>query len=197
LTPTFAIYTTTESLPKDWDAIAVSTIFLQSNYLKVLENSAPKNMTCHFIGVFKNQDLVGVALSQFIDLNKVSSYGERDSNVKTAARKFVFKNFCSHVLFIGNNMLTGQNAFAHSNVISSTEMMQVLLQAAKELENRFKTKGTKVHLTVFKDFESDEATNLSKVLPDYYQFSTQPNMVFDIPKQWETEDDYIKALSKK
>jgi predicted N-acyltransferase len=197
LTPTFAIYSSTESLPKKWNVIAASTIFLQINYLKVLENSAPKNMTFHFIGVFKNQELVGVALSQFIDLNKVSSYGERDSNIKTAARKFVFKNFCSHVLFIGNNMLTGQNAFAYSNAISSTEMMQALVQVAKTLEKQFKTKGTKVHLTVFKDFESDEAANLSKVLPDYYQFSTQPNMVFDIPKEWETEDDYIKALSKK
>ena len=69
-------------------------------------------MICHFIGIFENDDLVGIALSQFLDLNKLESFGERDKCIKTAVRNFVFRNFSSHVLLIGNNMLTGQNAFA-------------------------------------------------------------------------------------
>ena len=71
-------------------------------------------MACHFIGIFEKQELVGIALSQFLDLNSLESFGERDKCLKTVVRNFVFKNFCSHVLFIGNNMLTGQNAIALS-----------------------------------------------------------------------------------
>ncbi|HRA74233.1 MAG TPA: GNAT family N-acetyltransferase, partial [Flavobacterium sp.] len=32
---------------------------------------------------------------------------------------------------------------------------------------------------------------------DYFQFSAQPNMFFDIPNHWKSEQDYIDALSKK
>ena len=72
-------------------------------------------MTCHFIGLFKDTELVGVSLSQFLNLNELESFGERDRCIKTSMRNFVFKNFCSHVLIIGNNMLTGQNAFAFTD----------------------------------------------------------------------------------
>jgi len=197
LTLTYSISSTIKTVPENWDTIAASTIFLQINYLKVLEQSAPKNMQCHFISVFKDTELVGVALSQFIDLNKVNSYGERDTTIKTAARNFVFRNFCSQVLFIGNNMLTGQNAFAHNEAISATEMLKTLLKATENLETIFKEKGSKIHLTVFKDFETKDADIFAKILPNYYQFSTQPNMVFNIPKEWYTETDYIDSLNKK
>ena len=109
---TFEIYSSTKELPVIWNTIAKENIFLTSSYLEILEKAAPKNMTCFFIGLFKNESLVGIALSQFLDLNKLESFGERDKCLKTMIRNFVFKNFSSHVLFIGNNMLTGQNAFA-------------------------------------------------------------------------------------
>ena len=43
------------------------------------------------------------------------NFGERDKCIKTATRNFAFKNFSSNVLLIGNNMLSGQNAFAFSD----------------------------------------------------------------------------------
>ena len=97
----------------------MSNVFLSKNYLKVLEKSAPTNMTCHFIGFFEDKDLVGIAISQFLDANKLESFGERDKCIKSSVRNFAFKNFCSHVLFMGNNMLTGQNAFSFSDKIGS------------------------------------------------------------------------------
>ena len=42
------------------------------------------------------------------------NFGERDKCLKTSIRNFVFKNFASHVLFIGNNMITGQNGYSFS-----------------------------------------------------------------------------------
>jgi hypothetical protein len=110
----FKIYFSTKELPKNWNEIAVGNIFLTKEYLVVLEKVAPKNMSCFFIGIFMESELVGIAISQFLDLNKLESFGERDKCVKTAVRNFVFKNFCSHVLFVGNNMLTGKNGYAFS-----------------------------------------------------------------------------------
>ena len=194
----FQIYFSSENLPSNWDILALNNIFLSKDYLKILEKSAPENMVCHFIGFFRDKELVGIALSQFLDLNKLESFGERDKCIKTSIRNSIFKNFCSHVLILGNNMLTGQNAYAFSDRIDKNTALLCLKTASKKLETIFKNKGQKVHITTFKDFSQEETTVFQKAgFQDYFQFSTQPNMIFDIPTHWKTEQDYINALSKK
>lgn len=155
-------------------------------------------MTCHFIGLFENDQLAGIALSQFIDLNQVDSFGERDNCFKTSVRNFVFRNFTSHVLFIGNNMLTGQNAFVFSDTLDYKEGISLLHKATKELQAHFKKLGKKIHLTTFKDFFTEDETVLNAPeFESFYRFSTQPNMIFTIPEQWTSDTDYVAALNKK
>nr|WP_314896412.1 8-amino-7-oxononanoate synthase [uncultured Flavobacterium sp.] len=194
----FKIYNSTAQLPVQWNDLAVSTIFLSKKYLEVLEKSSPGNMVCHFIGIFENDILVGIALSQFLDLNKLGSFGERDKCIKTAVRNFVFRNFGSHVLVIGNNMLTGQNSYALSDTIDKKRALQALNSATTELKKMFKSKGKKIHITTYKDFDKEEINHFA--IPEFendYQFSTQPNMVFAINGNWKSEQDYIDSLSKK
>jgi predicted N-acyltransferase len=194
----FKIYNSTAQLPENWDTLAISTIFLSKKYLKILEKAAPENMTCHYIGIFKNDSLVGIAVSQFLDLNKLESFGDRDKCIKTAVRNFVFRNFSSHVLLIGNNMLTGQNAFSFNNNIDPKEALQTLKRAATALKNNFKSKHKKIHITSFKDFYPHEIKNFEITeFKKNYSFSTQPNMVFSVNKNWKSEQDYIDSLSKK
>ena len=155
-------------------------------------------MTCHFIGFFDKKTLIGVALSQFLDLNQLESFGERDQCVKTYIRNFAFRNFASHVLFIGNNMLTGQHAFAFSKECDISMALQTLSEATNELKTNFKSKGKKVHLVTYKDFNPEERDLFKKVgFDDFYEFKTQPNMVFSVNPNWNTEQDYIYALTKK
>ena len=194
----FEIYNSTAHLPENWDDLAVSTVFLSKKYLQVLQDSSPENMICHFIGIFDYENLVGIALSQFLDLNALESFGERDKCIKTAVRNIIFRNFASHVLVIGNNMLTGQNSFALSSTIDNKEAMQTLHRATSELKKIFKSKGIKIHITTYKDFDTEEIKNFD--IPEFkndYQFSTQPNMVFSINENWQSEQDYIDSLSKK
>jgi predicted N-acyltransferase len=194
----FKIYSSTAQLPEKWDDLAVSTIFLSKKYLQVLEKSSPENMICNFIGIFDNEILVGIALSQFLDLIALESFGERDKCIKTAVRNIIFRNFASHVLVIGNNMLTGQNSFALSNAVDNKGAMQALHAATSELKKIFKSKGIKIHITTYKDFDKKEIKNFD--IPEFqndYQYSTQPNMVFSINEKWQSEQDYIESLSKK
>ena len=194
----YKIYSSIDELPANWDDLAISTIFLSKKYLEVLQKSSPENMICHFIGIFTNDLLVGIAVSQFLDLNKLESFGERDKCIKTALRNFAFKNFCSNVLLIGNNMLTGQNAFAFSDEIDKNEAIRTLKKASLSLNELFRSKGKKIHITSFKDFDEEEIKHfdISEFKNDY-QFSTQPNMVFTINEDWKSEQDYINSLSKK
>lgn len=194
----FKIYNSTAQLPENWDVLAISTVFLSKKYLQVLEKASPDNMICHFIGIFDNTTLVGIAISQFLDLNALESFGERDKCIKTAVRNIVFRNFGSQVLVIGNNMLTGQNSFALSNTIDKKKAIQTLHAATTELKKIFKSKGIKIHIATYKDFSEEEIKHFA--VPEFkndYQFSTQPNMVFSIKENWKTEWDYIDSLSKK
>jgi hypothetical protein len=192
------IYSSVSEIPANWNDFAIKNIFLSKQYLAVLERSAPTNMICHFIGLFNENVLVGISLSQFLNLNQLESFGERDKCVKNAVRNTVLKNFCSHILIIGNNMLTGQNAYSFSDKIDKIQGLEALKKASKELETIFKNKGLKVHITTFKDFLIAETAAFEQAGFDkYFQYSIQPNMLFAIPNHWKTEQDYIDSLSKK
>ncbi len=194
----YQIYSSVSQLPENWNELAVSTIFLSKEYLAILEKSAPANMICHFIGVFENETLIGIAVSQFLDLNHLESFGERDQCFKSSIRNILFKNFCSHILLVGNNTLTGQNAFVISENVNQTEVLKTLKKAVLELKKIFKNKGKKVHLCAFKDFYEEELNRFE--IPEfnpYLRFSTQPNMVLGIRDNWKTEENYVTDLSKK
>lgn len=194
----YQIYSSTAQLPEKWNELAVATIFLSREYLTILEKSAPDNMSCHFIGLFENENLVGIAVSQFLDLNQLESFGDRDQCIKSSLRNIAFKNFCSHILLIGNNTLTGQNAFIISENTNGTAVLKTLKKAVLALKEIFKKRGTKVHMCSLKDFCEDGLPLFE--IPEfdpYLRFTTQPNMLFAVRDQWKTEEDYVAALSKK
>lgn len=194
----YQIYSSTTQLPEKWNELAISTIFLSIEYLSILEKSAPANMSCHFIGLFEDEDLVGIAVSQFLDLNQLESFGDRDQCIKSSLRNIAFKNFCSHILLIGNNTLTGQNAFIISENANGTEVLKTLKKAVLALKEIFKKRGTKVHLCSLKDF-CEDGLHLFEIpeFDPYLRFTTQPNMLFSVRENWKTEEDYVAALSKK
>jgi predicted N-acyltransferase len=193
----FEIYNSVSLLPLEWNSLTTDNVFLTRDYLEILEKSSPLNMLCHFIGIFKHEKLVGIALTQFLFAEKLESFGERDQCLKTSVRNFAFKNFASHVLFVGNNMLTGQNAFAFDQNVNQSKIVKMLDKAISKLKKDLKASGRKVHITSIKDFTKDQIEPLQAEFKNNYTFSTQPNMVFEINENWKSEQDYIDALLKK
>ena len=197
-TITYKIYSSIAQLPYSWDEVAHENVFLQTHYLKVLEESAPTNMQCFYIGIFEHTELIGVALAQYLDLNKLESFGDRDKCFKTYIRNFVFKNFASHALFLGNNMITGQNGYVFSKGIALEKIGQILSECANEIKTYFKKQNIKIHIVSFKDFYQDCAVELkNSSFSNLYEFNTQPNMIFELDKNWKTNEDYVAAFSKK
>ena len=195
---TFKIYNSVTDLPQNWDKVSHYNHFLQKPYLSVLEKSAPTNMECFFIGIFEKEELIGTALAQYLDLNKLESFGERDNCFKTHVRNFVFKNFASHVLFLGNNMITGQNSYTFNKEIDFECINDVMMQCSEALINYFKKRKIKIHIVSYKDFYNECSSELKKFdFGKMYEFSAQPNMIFFLDKNWKTKDDYIASLTKK
>ena len=135
-------------------------------------------MICNFIGIFEKTKLRGIAITQFLFAEKLESFGDRDKCLKTSVRNFAFKNFASHVLFVGNNMLTGQNAFAFDANIKQSQAIKTLHKAINQLKKDLKARGKKVHITSIKDFTETEIKPLQDEFKNNYTFSTQPNMIF-------------------
>ncbi len=155
-------------------------------------------MECFYIGIFEKSELIGVALAQYLNLNKLKSFGERDQCLKTYIRNFVFKNFASHVLFLGNNMITGQNAYEFVKTIDYKDIGNLLLECANAVTQYFKEKKTRIHIVSFKDFYQHSADELKKhQFSNIYEFKTQPNMIFELSKNWQANEDYVAAFSKK
>ncbi|NHN26539.1 GNAT family N-acetyltransferase [Flavobacterium jejuense] len=195
---TFKIYNNVASLPENWDNVAASNHFLQKPYLKVLENTAPVNMECFFIGIFDSLKLIGVSIAQYINVDHLESFGKRDNCLKTTIRNFIFKNFCSHVLFLGNNMITGENSFVFEKKVPAEIISKILIDCTESLISYFKSKKIKIHIVTYKDFYRA----FTKELKEYdfhsmYEFNTQPNMIFKLDKEWQNANDYISALTKK
>jgi hypothetical protein len=194
----YKIYENESQLPENWNELGCKNIFLSKEYFEILRKSAPSNMICHYIGVFEEEKLVGIGISQFLDLNLLESFGERDQCLKTSTRKFILKKFGSYVLVLGNNMLTGQNSYYFSDHIITVEGIASLKKATEELKAKFKLIGKKVHITTFKDYTPKDAESFNQTaFKNSYRYCIQPNMVLQINKNWNSEQDYIDSLTKK
>ncbi|WP_294822672.1 GNAT family N-acetyltransferase [uncultured Flavobacterium sp.] len=192
----FTIFISAEALPKAWDAIAEKNAFLTRNYLSVLERSAPDNMECHFIGLYKNDVLCGIALAQYINLSRVNTFAAEKK--RFSLKDYVFKKFSSHILVIGNNMLTGQNAYVLMDGIPEATALSLLGKALQQMARNYRKKCVYMHLLAIKDFNRQELPDFKAAgFHGYYQFCTQPNMIFSIRENWDSIDDYLTQLNTK
>jgi predicted N-acyltransferase len=192
----FHLYTSSASLPEGWNTIAQKNIFLSRDYLAILEKAAPDNMQCHFIGLFKNGQLCGIALAQYINLRHINTFVEEKKSL--CIKDYLFRKFSSHIIVIGNNTLTGQNAYLLNDSISETEALQLMHLTLKQLSREYSKKCIYINLLAIKDFNSEELPDFKAAgYKGYYQFCTQPNMIFDIKKDWLSIDDYLADLNTK
>lgn len=194
--PTFTLYTSSAQLPPDWDTIAEENIFLSRNYLAVLEQYAPENMRCHFIGIFDGDKLSGIALAQYINIRQIDTFvGEKE---RFSIKDYIFKRFSSHIVVIGNNTLTGQNAYLLTAGISVSDALPLFKLALNELAKAYRKKCIYINLLAIKDFNVAELPDFKKAgFEGYYQFCTQPNMIFSIKESWTSIDDYLADLNTK
>lgn len=193
----FKIYNTTKEIPESWEVLAQQNIFLSLRYLRILEQAAPENMQCFFIGIFNNHALIAISLCQFLNAKNLEPYGFLD-NKHFSLRNLLFKKWGSQVLFMGNNMLSGENSFVTTPDIPEKEILPCLQKAADAIKKSIEKQGLKVNLTIFKDFKTEHQSWFKdSVWQKCYCFNTQPNMVFHVKPHWKNFDDYVADLSKK
>jgi len=188
------IYNTDKDFPDSWSStVGNYNVMLSQEYFTALQASLPSNMECFMVGFFRQNELIGGALFQYIDF---IGYGK---SVKDEScwnlKNFLTSLFIKDVMILGNNMLTGQNGFYFNFSKISVEDVLLLLHKAVDAMQR---EIRRTSLIVFKDYQKSftEQFKGKKYIP-YFRFSVQPNMKFKIRESWKTFDDYVNDFSKK
>ncbi|WBV54463.1 peptidogalycan biosysnthesis protein [Chryseobacterium gambrini] len=191
---TLRIFQSVADLPEDWNVVIGNhNILLSGEYFRALENSRPQNMECFFVGFFKENELIGGALFQYLSFLQHKTF--QNNAIFCSIRNFVAKKFSRDVMILGNNMLTGQNGFYFDvSKITSEEVIPLLEEAVYKMQKEIR----KTSLIIYKDYQSNFVKYFEgEKHRKYFRFSVQPNMILRIRENWNNFDDYINDFSKK
>ena len=115
-------------------------------------------MQCFYIGIFERKGVKWCCIIQ-LDLNKLTSFGEKEDKCLKTVLNFQILEILLHVLFIGNNMITGQNGCSFFQRNGFCLYFKIMNDCANELKDYFGKQGKKIHIVSFKDFYENVLKN--------------------------------------
>ena len=199
----YTIYNSFENLPVYWNTFVVHDIFLQTPYLQALEEASPQNIQLFYVGVFKDDALVGVAIIQRVQLYLENMFRENEvSCVKTFFKHLVSKVLKGNILVVGNLTHTGQHGiFYNKDKVSQLQFFEIVNAALKDIKESIIVNQKKtIRAIMYKDYFKDDPIHDAKAVFDsnsLHQISVQPNMILSIKPEWLKFDDYMASLNKK
>ena len=199
----FKIFHSVENLPNHWDSLVIHDIFLQSKYLKALKNASPENIELCYVGIFDEDELVGVAIIQRVQLYLKDMFRKTEvSCFKEFIQDTVSKVLKGNVLVVGNITHTGQHGvFFKEDKITQKEFLKLVFEAVETIKKAIKEETNKtIRVIMFKDyFQNDSIHNENAFFNAHklHKVTVQPNMVMNINSDWLKQEDYINSLNKK
>lgn len=199
----FKIYTHTSELPDEWDKLPVNDVFLRRSFLTALQASSPQNISQYYLGVFKDQKLIGIAIIQRVEMYLDDVFrNKKNSQLKQLSKQLISKIVRGNALVVGNLMHTGQHGlFFLEEEIQQHDFLEIIYKAIEELTRYIKTKfNKKVRIIVFKDYFENDAISKSDQFfkaKKLFKAQVQPNMIFQVRDTWKTPKDYTAAFNKK
>ena len=197
------IFNTTEGLPENWDILGKQDLFLEREYLVALEESSPQNIHWYFIGVYKDDILVGIAVVQLVKLFLNDMFRQQHKgSFKEFLRRRVASFIKGCVLVLGNIMHTGQHGVLfNEKQISASNFLVEINKALLELRPLVKEDYHRsVQAIVLKDYFRNDFIERSAAClrsENFHRLKLQPNMLLKVPGDWRSIDDYKAVLTKK
>jgi hypothetical protein len=168
---------------------APNDVFLQYNYLSVLENFPPVNMSFAYIIFFDEKNPIGVAYFQISPFDASSSIKDSSSTKYWIAKQLKF-----NALIIGNALLTGEHGHYFSSAIVQEDQEKLLLQAIEKVQIECEKEQRKITFQLAKDFYTPQHF-LEKDKRHAVPFS--PSMILVLKPEWNTFEDYLAAMLTK
>ena len=176
---TYHIYSSYTELPESWKLITEHDIFLQTKYFSALEKSSPKNIQFFYVGIFNNDELVGVAVIQRVQLYLKDMFRQtKVSCIKTFVQDLVSKVLKGNILVVGNLTHTGQHGvFYESNKITQSEYLEVVFKALNELKT-----------AIIQSYYENKAKRSDKPLPSRIKDGDWNDVLYLTALQFQNDD---------
>jgi hypothetical protein len=205
----FSIYSSARQLGADWQSAQPNdNVFLQPAYLQALEDNPPRGMRFSYLVFYKNGAPIGVAACQVSNFRvdnsvKDSTDGNKYPCVIRAVAKYFKKLVVSqldhNLLVCGNLLLTGEHGFYFDyEKIEIAKAFDLVEEALIQTQDYWQAQKVSIDGIFIKDV-CEEHRGTGKVLLErkFSEFTFHPNMVLEIPAQWASFEDYLKAISSK
>ena len=98
----YNIYSSVNQLPNSWDDFTTRDIFLKSDFLQAIQSASPKNITNFYVGVYKDDVLVGKAVFQHINFVLDAENKDKSSFFQSIVQKGIKVIAKGHLLVLGN-----------------------------------------------------------------------------------------------
>lgn len=199
----FTIYNTVKEFPAEWNGLVAHDIFLQTQYFAALESITPNNISWFYVGVLSDEQLVGVAVIQRVDLYLEDIFRNyKDSCYRQKFKHFVSKFLKGNMLVVGNLMHTGQHGiYFEPNLISQSKYLETVYEALETLKQTIKIKHRKrIRIIMFKDFFTEDSIHEESQFfqsKEFHKISVQPNMILNVQPHWANLDDYLAEINTK
>jgi hypothetical protein len=206
---TFTFYESMVEVNKqEWSIVlAGRDFFLDTEYLHLIERIHQPGIAHRFAVVYKNKTPVFVCCFQVIDFT-ADVFGELvESQIKdlTESRLKLFDKYIDkykdqiimRVITCGNNFISGEHCFAHSEDINREDAFYVLEKISQVVSKEEKLRGT-ISATLIKDFYTNQLPK-TKALEEnkFVRFMAEPDMLIEIPENLNNLNDYIALFAKK
>ncbi|GER60934.1 hypothetical protein [Patiriisocius marinus] len=198
---TFTIKTSIDEIDSEqWDAIVShSTIYLNRNYLKALEQSLSVEHQFYYV-LFKDASLNAVSAVVFQSAPFIYTKDKHSKKVLCHFGKDSQGFFSKQLLVCGNVFATGETGFAFNDLVSTSEMGRLLIEASSQVIKFQKKKEglAKTKVILFKEFFPDSLKIPAQLLDEGFQnYHIDVNMVLPIAGHWKTFADYLSDVKAK
>ena len=202
---TFRFSRSIREMPSDWDAVMSGrNVFLERNYLGVLEATPPGNAGFGYLLSYKGRHPVGVAALQFFDFDAATHIrlqrqaaegpGATGPLKQALARRLKFR-----VLVCGNMLLTGEHGFFFlPGAIEAAKAVQLLEQSLDWVASHPAAAEPEAAVIVIKDLYAGRRDLMEGFESEgFHRISFQPSMILDIRPEWTSFDDYLDSMTSK
>jgi hypothetical protein len=204
----FSLYEKAAAIPlADWDAITKKkSVFLERDYLKILENCEHTKLTPRYAIIYFNQQPCGIIYFQIVDF-KAEVFGDLlDKQVETikSTRLNLFEKYVDsnkdgillRLFTCGNNLVSGEYGYLFDDKVNDEQAHTLLLNLIDVVSKEEKLART-ISAILLKDFHTPLEPKALFKQEKYSEFFVEPNLIVDIPQGVETIEDYIRLFSKK
>ncbi|HEY4371822.1 MAG TPA: GNAT family N-acetyltransferase [Burkholderiales bacterium] len=197
--------------PAHWDAITAGAgFFFERQYLRVLEEAGPENLTPRYALVYRDGEPLAALNMQLV---RIEAARMRKEAAPKAASRNPAKRLMRHlakpaastlnervrqrVLVCGNLLSYGQHAVAFGPGVAPETVWPGIAEVLYRVRRAEKLSGT-TNFVLIKDLVAPEL-KASRILEKFafHSVETEPNMMLELDPKWKNHEAYLASMASK